>query len=403
MVAAGNLYNLLCPEHMNCAFLFNSDHPSLGGYYSPPVMNRILGTRVLQHQNRSMRVLIGDVATYGATLGPIRNPVEVCRRVYQPGSFDKRISARLEATYNRATVFCWVFQNIIGPVAEEMHQKLESDPAYLGAMSVDFSDPIALRFFRNSLIEAYRFRGASCSVFYSMGSNEDPDISMRERFETSGFSVQYEDIGARRTIFDNYDTPEHFARVQDFEKTFAGFEQVGVERASDLVHSLEELHPKLFDAFAAAARALERAETEEDLAQAALSGRRLLVGVSDYLFPARDEQWRGRSVGNEQYKNRLWAYIEKTIDEEGIRDATLLPRLGAEADRLVDLFNAGLHAHPSRAKVQGAFSSLTIWLSEIIALSPKAARRPYLAYEEEFAKLLAMARKNRTDKRSPDE
>jgi hypothetical protein len=45
---------------------------------------------------------------------------------------------------------------------------------------------------------------------------------------------------------------------------------------------------------------LDRAETEEDLAQAALSGRRLLEKTADYLFPPQPTDWNGRKVGKAQ-------------------------------------------------------------------------------------------------------
>jgi len=99
---------------------------------------------------------------------------------------------------------------------------------------------------------------------------------------------------------------------------------------------LEELHPKLFDAFAAAARTLDRAETEEDLAQAALSGRRLLEKTADYLFPPQSIDWNGRKVGKAQYKNRLWAYVERTLLASRGADLTALDRLGKEANRLLN-------------------------------------------------------------------
>ncbi len=373
---------------MNVAFLFNSDHPSLGGYYGPPVMDRILGAQELQKTNRHMRVSIGDILTYSAATES-RTPtiaflVMLCRAVYQPKVFDRLIHERLEATHGKATVFCWLFQNMTAPIAEALHAKLVPDPAYLGAMDVDFSEPLHLRFFRNSLCEEYRLHNKHCSVFYEMAHNEDPDIVVREGFEQHGFKVDYEDIGARRTTFDNYDTLEHFKRVEDFKRVFSGFNDLGADRASDLALSLEELHPKLFDAFASAARTLERAETEEDYAQAALSGRRLLERTADYLFPPREERWNGRKVGRAQYKNRLWAYIEQATTESAMVDPNDLTTLGKEADRLVDLFNAGLHANPTREKVEAAFSALVIWLSEVIELAPAAARKPYLAYEREL-------------------
>ena len=63
-------------------------------------------------------------------------------------------------------------------------------------------------------------------------------------------------------------------------------------------------------------------------------------------------------------------------------------RLGKEADRLVELFNSGLHFSPSRDKVEGALRDLAVWLSRVIDLSPKHARRPYLAYEGKLTEML---------------
>lgn len=375
---------------MNIAFLFNSDHESFGYSYGDAVMELIVGAQVLQRVDRRMRVSIGDILTLNIaseSSTPTKSFLaKLCRSVYRPKLFDRLSYERLEDTHGKATVFCWMFQNMTEEVAEALNSKLSTDPPYLGAMDVDFSEPLHLRLFRNSLCEYYRLHGKRCSIFYFMGENEDPDVSVRECFELHGFSVEYEDVGARRTIFDNYDTPEHFKRVEDFKRVFAGINELGEERASDLGHSLEEIHPKLFDAFASAARVLERAETEEDYAQAALSGRRLLEKTADYLFPPRNDLCNGRLVGRAQYKNRIWAYIEQTIGDSKNTDSDSLEILGREADRLVNLFNAGLHADPTREKVEAAFADLVIWLTSVIALSPAASRKPYLAYEQELMK-----------------
>lgn len=177
---------------------------------------------------------------------------------------------------------------------------------------------------------------------------------------------------------------EHFKRVEDFKRIFSKFDNLDADRASDLAHSLEEIHPRLFDALASAARTLQRAETDEDYAQAALSGRRLLEKIADYLFPPQKDEWNGRKVGRAQYKNRLCAYIELAVAKSTIADENEFVRLGKEADRLIDLFNSGLHSDPAAQNVEAAFSSLVIWLAELIELSPESVRRPYLAYEDEL-------------------
>ncbi|TCS35622.1 hypothetical protein EDC30_11091 [Paucimonas lemoignei] len=377
---------------MNVAFLFNSDDPSLGGYYGPPVMNLVLGAGVIQAANRSMRVSVGDILTYSAA-SQSRTPTyeylkKLCNAVYQPIKFDRLNRDELSATFTTATVYCWLFQNITESIAQSLHDQLRGKDSYLGAMDVDFSLPLHLAFFRNKLIEAYRLRGTECAVFFDMGINEDPDIVVKEGFEEHGFKVSYEDQGARRTIFDNYDSLEHFKRVESFKSYFSKLPGLDADYASDLAHSLEELHPKLFDAFAAAARTLERAETEEDLAQAALSGRRLLERVADSLFPPQDKDWKGRKVGKPQYKNRLWAYVEQALSTNSAPDQAMLDRLGKEADRLIDLFNAGLHANPTREKVELAFRDLVIWLSSVINLNPAGARDPYIPYGDELESFL---------------
>jgi 8-oxo-dGTP pyrophosphatase MutT (NUDIX family) len=336
-----------------------------------------------------MRISIGDILIYHAVAvsktATRTDLMSLYRRVYRPISLDLLIRDRLEATYGNATVFCWLFRNMTRVIAMSLHTGLAPDPAYLGAMDVDFSDPVHLKFFRNSLPELCRIMGRQCSVFYAMGVNEDPDVVVREIFEEHGFQVNYEDMGARGTIFDNYDTLDHFRRIEDFRRAFAAF-GLGTDVVANLELTLEELHPKLFDCLASAARAVERAETEEDLAQAALSGRRLLERIADYLFPPRDGAWNGRKVGSAQYKNRLWAYIENVINEAHIDDATLLPELGKEADRLIQLFNEGLHANLTRQNVEAAFRDLTLWLSMVIELDPQQARKPYLAYWAELLK-----------------
>ncbi|MBZ5603321.1 MAG: hypothetical protein LAO79_13555 [Acidobacteriia bacterium] len=342
-------------------------------------MRLILGTDVLQSSNRHMRISRGDVVTAST---------KASRDLYVPRNLDLLIHEREDALYRPAKIWSWQFHNATVQIAEQLHEALFRCPSYLGAMELDFSEALHLRCFRNSLPEAYRVMGRRCWLFYHMGESWAVDTATREIFEQYGFVVDTEDLGARRTVFDNYDGLEHFRRVADFNSVFARIEGLDVDRVSDLALLLEEIHPKLFDALASAARTIERAETAEDLAQAALSGRRLLERIADYLYPPRNGKRRGRDVGPDKYKNRLWAYIEDTLAETGLEDSSILPRLGKEADRLVDLFNSGLHHDPGREKVEGAFRDLVIWLTKAIQISPTHARKAYLAYENDIGQFM---------------
>lgn len=162
-----------------------------------------------------------------------------------------------------------------------------------------------------------------------------------------------EDIGLRRTAFDNYDALEHFNRIKDFTRIFLSFELLEIEQVSDISHSLEEIHPKLFDVLASASRTLERAETVEDYAQVSLSGRRFLEQVANYLYPPREVRSGERLLSKTHYINRLWAYIENATSETEGGDSTRLSCLGDEADRLYSLFCGGLHSDNYAGKSRG--------------------------------------------------
>jgi hypothetical protein len=291
----------------------------------------------------------------------------------------------LGATLGRATVYCWMFQNTTQDIAEELDLALSRRRSYLGAMKLDFSYPLHLQFFRNRLVEKYRIEGRVWHEFRSMGDAEEgPDVAESEILSKFDCTLQIEDIGARRTIFDNFDQREHFVRVKDFEDFFDRVEGWSRDDSSQLVFDLEEIHPALFDALAASVRTLSRAETSEDIAQVALSGRRFLERFADALFAPRKKPLDGRKLGKAEYKNRLWAYIKSALNpSEPFSDASLQD-LGNEVDRIINAFNKGLHDKLGRDELLATYISLARLVLSIVALNPRKARRPYAAYSSEM-------------------
>lgn len=366
---------------MNTAFLFDSDAEEYSGVYGDAIELKLLKVGVLQSVKRHMRVSVGDVLTYMYSgRNGIEGHLQLCKDTYSPAAYDRVIWDRLEPTFGTRTVYTWLFQNMPVNIADRMHALLKDDKTYLGALGVDFSNPVHLQLFRNSLIEKFRFFGRNAANFGEEEFEEDPDVVMRENFEKNGFALDYECIGLRRSIFDPYDSVDHFSRVGDFRRYFENIPGLDEDISSEITFHVEELHPKLFDGFAAAARTLERAETAEDYAQAAISGRRLLEKVADYLFPPSSELRNGRSVGKQAYRNRIWAYLEDTLAKSG-GDPLTLNWLGKEADRLVELFNSGLHSDSGRQKVEAAFRDLVVWLSNVISLDPVMIRKSLTTYD----------------------
>ncbi len=309
---------------MNIAFLFNSDHSIFGGYYGLPILKKVLETNVLQNTNRNMKISEGDILTFSAIAESqnrtYENFYKLNEKVYTPYKFNKLIQPKLQEISKIATIHCVYIKNILENTALLLHNKLISYEPYLGSMDINFNNKLHARFFEYSLITSYRIFNKQCSIFYSM--NELEEIggievfqAEEEIFTKNGFSVIYEDLGANGIIFDNYYANySHLSRIQDFKDIFLKLPNITDDILDNIIISLEELHPKLFNSFASMARTFDRIETEEDIAQCSISGRRFLEQLANYIFPPRKELYNQRKVGEAEYKNRIWAYISDTVN-----------------------------------------------------------------------------------------
>lgn len=328
-----------------------------------------------------MRICVGDILTHAGIPSNIDNKkdyvVNINSKLYIPISFDYLLNDRLKDTYGEKVVYCWLFQNITKEIAKKIHEKLIFNNSYLGAMDIDYSNRLHFHFFKNSLVERYRLHNGRATIFYELGMSDHKNIGGEDLFKKYNFEFSYEDCGGRNTIFDKYITFNHFKRIGDFKKFAEKLKNIDEDYVSDIVHSLEELHPDLFDNLASAARALERSETKEDIAQASLSGRRLLEKMANYLFPPRKEPYENMKVGKSQYINRLLAYIYSVSDDDNIYEG-----LRKEVVRFDYMFNKGLHFELSKKELEDLFADTIIWLTNVIKLNISEARKPYLAYEQ---------------------
>ena len=377
---------------MNIAFLFNSDHEIYNGYYGGPILELVLKSNILQTTNRNIKVSVGDILTFSAT-SESETPTydyfyKLNKKVYTPYKFNHLIQPKLENISKKSTIYCIFFQNILQNTAISLHNKLKNNDSYLGSMDINLNNQLHARFFKYSLITNYRIFNKECSIFYSMNDNEDPDISEKEYFEKYNFKVNYEDLGAVDTIFDNYYANyKHLSRIQDFKDIFLTLPNVNDDILDNIIISLEELHPKLFNSFAALSRTYARIETEEDIAQCSLSGRRILEQLADHLFPPREMEHNGRKVGKSQYKNRLWAYITDVVNIHSI-DKKNITNIGKQIDCLVDNFNAGLHSDYNKNELIILIEKLIFFIIDLVNLSPSSIRRPYLAYDKEISNFM---------------
>lgn len=377
---------------MNIAFLFNSDHPLFNGSYGFPIKKKILETNILQGTNRNIKISVGDILTFSAILESKDRTYEAFyqlnKKVYTPTQFKNLIQPKLEDTSKEATIYCIYIKNILEKTALLLHEQLLNYQPYLGSMDIDFNNKLHVHFFEVLLIPRYRIFNKECSIFYSMSefndiSAENEFKSVKEIFEKNKFNVIFEDLGASGTIFDKYYADyEHLSRIQDFKDTFLKLPNITDDILNNIIISLEELHPKLFNAFASMARTFDRIETEEDIAQCSISGRRFLEHLANYIFPPRQELYNNRRVGKPEYKNRIWAYINDTVKSNSL-DEKLIPKIGNNLDIVIGKFNSGLHGELSKTEFTNSVEILLNFIIELVNLSPKDIRKPYLAYQEE--------------------
>lgn len=362
---------------MHAAFLFDTEDEKYDGHnYWWTVRTMIFATGIVQASGRHMKLSVGDVL-WDRGRSDIERRSAICDVVFLRPDATYIHLDRLVDTLSRAMVFAVVFENMTEAIALELHRALTPDERYLGFKEVHLDLGSHLVVYRQSLSTIYRLKGRYCRAFFSMSEDDSKDIDNLEAMRELGYDdLDWEDDGARKTIFDDFDTLAHFKQIAAFRAAIEPYMPDGKDGAFELAMVLEDLNPRLFNSLGAAVQTLATAANEEHIAQAALSGRRYMEALADGLFPPKSELRKGRKIGSAEYKNRLWAFIEDNVPPRDDR----LALLGKEADRLVDELNGGLHGDRPKVRMQKALADAAIFTASLLALNPEAARKPYLAF-----------------------
>jgi len=334
-----------------------------------------------------MRLSIGDVHT-GDTTGV--DPQKKFEALFLSSEWSRLVEDRLRRAFYHSVVFAMVFESMPIALASEIHENLATEVGYLGAVEVHYEFGPHLAMYR--VPEKYRIAARSCRGFITMGEEDGKDEYDLEEMRRLGYAdVAWEDRGAHQTIFDDFDNAAHFARVSIFRREISKFLKDGEDGASELVLLLSDLSPKLFDSLGAAFERIAAAETEEEVAQAAVSGRRYLEQLAGVFFPATNELRGQRRLGAPEYRNRLWAFIE---DNSG-NDYSKLKTLGDEVDRLDKEFNGGVHGDRPKERILEALVDSGHLTLDLISLNPETARKPYFAFQDNIVGFLREALSDR--------
>ncbi|WP_306692399.1 ComEA family DNA-binding protein [Bacillus cereus] len=107
---------------------------------------------------------------------------------------------------------------------------------------------------------------------------------------------------------------------------------------------LLDLNPELAEQLMLAFKSVST-DNPEEWSQALTTCRRFIEGLADELFPPIDEEVNGRKLGKTHYINRLWAFMDKSIESKSNKDLAKahVDILGGYLQRIHKLSNKGVH------------------------------------------------------------
>ena len=115
----------------------------------------------------------------------------------------------------------------------------------------------------------------------------------------------------------------------------------------------------------------------EDWSLALTSCRRVIKAVADILFPPQKEKINGRLVGDEQYINRLWAFLDQNVvhgSDKNLAKAHV-DYLGAFLQKLNDKASKGVHASVSHKEAVRAVLYTYLTLGDILEFADKGVEK----------------------------
>ncbi|WP_177331295.1 ComEA family DNA-binding protein [Pseudomonas sp. Leaf129] len=161
---------------------------------------------------------------------------------------------------------------------------------------------------------------------------------------------------------------------------------------------LLDLNPVLAEQLMIAFRSVSGANSEE-WSQALTSCRRLLEGIADELFPAGQSNAKGRPLGQGQYVNRLWAFMDAAIESESNRDLAKshVDYLGSWLERTNRIANKGVHADVTQLEAVKAVFHTYLAIADLLEYmtatsKPSASRDINDATIDELEALLDISR-----------
>lgn len=138
---------------------------------------------------------------------------------------------------------------------------------------------------------------------------------------------------------------------------------------------------------------------EEEWSQALTTCRRLMEALADELYPATNGNGNGRALGKTQYVNRIWAFMDASIESKSNKDLAKahVDFLGSWLEKINKLSNKGVHAELGQLEATKAVFHTYLMIADILEYmeeKPGSAGKPdiNLATIDEIEALLGVNR-----------
>lgn len=107
---------------------------------------------------------------------------------------------------------------------------------------------------------------------------------------------------------------------------------------------------------------------EEEWSQALTTCRRLIEALADQLFPATDDKSGGRVLGQTQYVNRIWAFMDSSIESKSNKDLAKahVDFLGSWLEKINKLSHKGVHAELGQLEATKAVFHTYLVIADIL-------------------------------------
>lgn len=117
--------------------------------------------------------------------------------------------------------------------------------------------------------------------------------------------------------------------------------------------------------------------SSEDWSHALTAARRVIKDVADSIYPPRETKPGERKLGNDQYINRLWAFLDENAKSGSDKDLAKahINYLGSFIQRLNDKASKGVHSDVGYSEAVKAVLYTYLTLGDILELSGDALEK----------------------------